>query len=396
MTKQIITSRLDMDLYKLNMMYVFFCKHSDAVGRMKFQNRSSEIPIAHLCDQVNEQLDMLCKLEYTQDELDWIDSNKLWNNAFKGFLKSMVLDRNAIKCVVDGDQLSIESYGPQTEITLYELYVLPIVQELYCSTTYPDMDLSVGKDRLSKKIQSIKEFTLNNQFHFADFGTRRRFSAEWQDYVVGRLSNELPRDVFVGTSNVALAIKYGIKAIGTMAHEYLQFGQAIVHPHDSQLYMLKLWNECYRGELGIALSDVVGFDAFLVDFKKDLANLFDGCRHDSGDPFTWCNKLIEHYSKLGIRSIDKTAVFSDGLDLPLAFKLTQTFRGRIRTSFGIGTNLTNDMGIDGLKIVMKLVELNGRPVAKVSDSPGKGMCEDPIFEQFLKEGYGLISKETVA
>ena len=129
--------------------------------------------------------------------------------------------------------------------------------------------------------------------------------------------------------------------------------------------------------------------AFTRDFDLYLAKLYDGCRHDSGDPFTWGKALIEHYNKLGIDPMTKSAVFSDNLNFEKAMEINDYFKNKIKVSFGIGTNLTNDVGIKPLSIVIKLVRVNGNPVAKISDEPDKVICEDPEFLSYLKSVYGV-------
>ena len=188
----------------------------------------------------------------------------------------------------------------------------------------------------------------------------------------------------MGTSNVSLAHQLALKPFGTMAHEFLQAGQALAHPLDSQKFMLEQWMQEYRGDLGIALSDIFGFDAFLRDFDRLFSKAYDGCRHDSGDPFAWGEKLLAHYESLGIDPKTKTAVFSDGLDIPKAIALAERLDGRIRTIFGIGTSLTNDLGFPALQIVLKLVRCNGRPVVKLSDAPGKTMSENAEYTAWLR------------
>jgi nicotinate phosphoribosyltransferase len=247
-----------------------------------------------------------------------------------------------------------------------------------------------GTENLYKKINLVKNRDMSIPFRFADFGMRRRFSGKWHDTVVGILKEELPHN-FIGTSNVYLAKKHKVGHIGTMAHEWLMVGQGLknVRLADSQKYMFEVWAKEYRGDLGIALSDTLGFKTFLNDFDKYFCKLFDGCRHDSGDPIEWGEKLIEHYEKMGVDPKTKSAVFSDGLTFPLALQLAEYFNGWLKTSYGIGTNLTNDVGFEPLQIVMKVVRVNGNPVAKLSDSSGKGMCEDAEFLQYLKKVFNI-------
>ena len=181
---------------------------------------------------------------------------------------------------------------------------------------------------------------------------------------------------FVGTSNVHLAREFDLKPIGTMAHEWLmahqQLGPRLI---DSQIAALDCWVREYRGLLGIALTDCITMDAFLADFDLYFAKLFDGLRHDSGDPLEWAEKAIAHYEKLGIDPMSKTLVFSDGLDLAKSLRLYRALSGRIHVSFGVGTNLTCDIpGVEPMNIVLKMIACNGQPVAKISDTPGKTQC----------------------
>ena len=203
------------------------------------------------------------------------------------------------------------------------------------------------------------------------------------------LQREVPR-FFKGTSNVYLAHRLGLVAIGTMAHEYLQSYQALdVRLRDFQKAALEDWVQEYRGDLGIALTDVVGMDAFLADFDLYFAKLFDGLRHDSGDPFVWGEKALAHYAPLRIDAHTKRLVFSGGLDLDKAFTIYRRFADRTQLGFGIGTNLSNDVGLTPLNIVMKLVRCNAQPVAKLSDSPGKTLCSDQTFLAYLRQVFNV-------
>ena len=188
----------------------------------------------------------------------------------------------------------------------------------------------------------------------------------------------------MGTSNPHFAFKLGVRPIGTMAHEFFQAHQQL-GPRlvDSQKVALQCWADEYRGELGIALSDTMGFDKFLKDFDRFFALLFNGCRQDSGDPYEWTERLIAHYRKLRIDPKTKSAIYSDGLTLETAVDIFTRFHEQIETSFGIGTNLTNDCGFVAPQIVIKMVECNRKPVAKISDSQDKGMCEDGEFLDYM-------------
>jgi len=175
-----------------------------------------------------------------------------------------------------------------------------------------------------------------------------------------------------------------------MAHEYMQACQALgPRLRDAQVFAFDKWAQEYRGDLGIALSDTYGMAAFLRDFDMYFCKLFDGARHDSGDPFEWGEKLIAHYQKNRVDPRTKTLIFSDQLNFPLAIKISQRFRGRARISFGIGTNLTNDLGYDPINIVIKMTECNGQPVAKLSDAPGKTISKDEGYLAYVRQVYGI-------
>jgi nicotinate phosphoribosyltransferase len=240
-----------------------------------------------------------------------------------------------------------------------------------------------------EKIGLLRDVDPALEFKISDFGTRRRFSRTWHEEVLQTLKREVP-DHFAGTSNVWLAKQIGLTPLGTMGHEYMQACQALgPRLRDSQVFAFDTWAKEYRGDLGIALSDTYGMDAFLRDFDMYFCKLFDGARHDSGDPLEWGERLIAHYQKNRVDSRSKTLIFSDQLSFPRAIEIAHRFHGRAKTSFGIGTNLTNDLGYEPLNIVIKMTECNGQPVAKVSDSPGKTVSKDPRYLAYLRQVFGL-------
>ena len=200
---------------------------------------------------------------------------------------------------------------------------------------------------------------------------------------------ELP-DSFVGTSSVHFARTLGLPALGTMAHEWFQSWQAVTRLADAQTAALEGWVREYRGRLGTALTDCYSMDSFIRDFDDPyFGKLYDGLRHDSGCPFIWGEKAIALYQSMDIDPLNKTLVFSDSLDFPRMIEIWKRFRGRIKVTFGIGTNLMNDVGNTPLSIVIKMITVNGKPVAKISDEPGKSMCEDLGYLQYLASQYGI-------
>jgi nicotinate phosphoribosyltransferase len=272
---------------------------------------------------------------------------------------------------------------------LYEVPLLAIVNEVYFRNNAPNMDFTEGRRRLQAKIAMLRDTPGYAECRIADYGTRRRFSREWQKEVVTALHEGLGAQL-TGTSNVWLAREVGLRPLGTLAHEYLQAHQALgPRLRDSQIAALEAWAKEYRGDLGIALSDVYGLTAFLRDFDMYFCKLFDGTRHDSGDPFAWGERVLAHYEANRVDPRGKVLVFSDGLDIPKVMKLYEHFHGRCQLAFGVGTNLTNDVGPTPLNIVIKMVRCNGQPVAKLSDSPGKNMCDDKAYIAYLRQVFEI-------
>jgi len=401
----IITSLLDNDLYKFTMLQAMLHQFPQTHGVYRFRcrnNKDAAYPLADIQKDLEQQLDSLCELRFLPDELEYLRSLRFIRSDFVDYLELFKLKRRFITVSTDDKgRLFIDIEGPMIQAMFFEVFVLAIVNELYFNALSNDSVIEEGQRRLDAKVALLHQYadaqTQYGQdtppFIVADFGTRRRFSRRWQAHVVETLHKAEPK-IVGGTSNVYLAKQLGMTPIGTMAHEFMQAFQALdVRLRDSQKAALEAWVHEYRGDLGIALTDVVGMDAFLRDFDLYFAKLFDGLRHDSGDPYIWGDKAIAHYEKLKIDPKTKILTFSDGLNLEKAWELHQYFKGRIRTSFGIGTNLTNDMGITPINIVLKLVECNGQPVAKLSDSPGKTMINNDTYLAYLRQVFEVDEPE---
>jgi len=388
----IITSLLDTDLYKFTMWQALLHRHPETQAEYRFVCRNqAAYPLAELIDDVNRELDHLCRLSFTPDELAYLGGLRFMKSDFVDFLRIFRFQREFIEVRANGPTLEVVARGPQVHVMGFEIHVLAIVNELYFRRFDADAALAEGRRRLAGKIERLQAFGREapraHPFEFFDFGVRRRFSGPWQREVVATLKAQVPQ-CFKGTSNVLLAKELGLVPIGTMAHEYLQTYQALgVRLRDFQKAALEDWVQEYRGDLGIALTDVVGMDAFLADFDLYFAKLFDGLRHDSGDPFAWGEKALAHYARLRIDPRAKRLVFSDGLDVPTALALHRHFADRIQVGFGIGTHLSNDVGLQPLNIVMKLTAANGQSVAKLADSPGKTLCRDETFLAYLRQVF---------
>jgi nicotinate phosphoribosyltransferase len=390
----VITSLLDTDLYKFTMWQAMLHRHPETQAEYTFLCRNQPAyPLAELVPEVNRELDALCALSFRPDELAYLRSLRFIRSDFVDFLRIFHFQRDFItaRAGADGKTLEIVAIGPQVHVMAFEIFVLAIVNELYFRRFDAAAALAEGRKRLAAKIGRLREFAREPKratpFEFFDFGVRRRFSGAWHREVLATLKREVP-EFFKGASDVLFARDLGLVPIGTMAHEYLQTFQTLgVRLRDFQRAALEAWVQEYRGDLGTALTDVVGMDAFLADFDLYFAKLFDGLRHDSGDPFVWGEKALAHYEKLRIDARTKRLVFSDGLDFDRSFALYRHFADRAPCGFGIGTNLTNDMGLRTLHIVMKLTSANQQPVAKLSDSPGKLLCDDETFLAYLRQVF---------
>ena len=388
----VVRSLLETDLYKFTMWQALLHSHPGADGEYEFRCRNQPaFPLAELKEDVERELDHLCSLMLTEEEVAYLRGLRFIKSDFADFLTLFRFQRKFIEVSTDGPHLRIRAAGPIVHVMGFEIFVLYIVNELYFRRFDRAAALDKARLRLHQKIGELRAFAQEppraTPFEFFDFGVRRRFSGEWHDEVVATLARELPQ-FFKGTSNVHLARLHGLVPIGTMAHEYLQAYQAFgVRLRDFQKAALEDWVQEYRGDLGTALTDVVGMDAFLDDFDLYFAKLFDGLRHDSGDPVAWGEKALAHYARLRIDARTKRLVFSDGLTVDKALSLYRHFADRTMLGFGIGTKLTNDTPYPALNIVMKLVRCNGQPVAKLADTPGKSMCTDETFLAYLRQVF---------
>lgn len=397
----IITSLLDTDLYKFTMMQVVLHQFPGAQVEYKFKCRNPGMNLAPHAAEIREEIRSLCQLQFSDAELVYLRGLRFIKSDFVDFLGLFRLNEKYITVTPQTNgELEITVHGPWLHTILFEIPVLAIVNEVYFRNTQRVPRLMDGRKRLDAKIDLLHAEGLS-ELKIADYGTRRRFSKAWHEEVLRVLGAKLGTDAashpvgqFAGTSNVLFAMKLGLTPLGTMAHEYLQAAQALgPRLRDSQTFAFESWAHEYRGDLGIALSDVYGMSAFLRDFDMYFCKLFDGARHDSGDPFAWGERLIAHYKANRVDPKTKILIFSDGLTVPRTIELYQRFRGRCQLAFGIGTNLTNDLGDAPdhvpLQIVMKLVKCNGQPVAKLSDTPSKNMCEDEKYLAYLRQVFDI-------
>ncbi len=386
----IIVSLLDTDLYKFNMDQVIFHKHTNLNGEYYFRCRNEGVVFTReMFDEINAQIDHLCTLTFRKEELDYLRSIRFIKSDYVEFLRLWRPIRDYVETgLTDAGELSIVVRGPLFSAMQFEIYLLEIVNEVYFRMKYNYDDLIRSAwEKLDEKIKAFQSGRYT--FRFAEFGCRRRLSREWQDVVVRRFSRETA--ACVGTSNVYLAKKYDLTPIGTYAHEFVQMYQGIdsIPLAYTNHYALEDWYDEYRGDNGTALTDTVTTDLFLLDFNRAMVNNFTGVRHDSGDPYEWGEKMIRHYERYGADPRSKLLLFSDSLDFDRAQALYDHFKDRIMVSFGIGTFCSNDTCEKPLNIVIKLQAVNGRAVAKLSDAPGKEMCRDADFLQYLKRSVAF-------
>jgi nicotinate phosphoribosyltransferase len=357
----------------------------------RYKCRTPGVDLARYLDEIRDEISSLCKLRFSEEELHYLRGLRFIKSDFVDFLGLFHLPEKCIRVQASEvtGEIDITVKGPWLHTILFEIPVLAIINEVYFRNVCRDPAWEEGRERLRNKMRLVTDDPELADFRVAEYGTRRRFSKVWHEEVVMTMKANMGVH-FAGTSNVMLAMKHGVTPLGTMAHEYLQACQALgPRLRDSQVYALEVWAKEYRGDLGIALSDVYGMDAFLRDFDMYFCKLFDGARHDSGDPFVWGERLLAHYVANRTDPRTKTLVFSDALTIPRAIELAKRFSGRCRVSFGIGTNLTNDLGHEPLQIVMKMVRCNGQPVAKVSDAPEKTMCDDPAYLAYLRQVFQI-------
>lgn len=388
----IIESLLDTDFYKFTMARFVYERWSQVQARYALHCRTKDARLPELVypDELSDQLEHVLSLKFWDDELAYLRGNPTCPLGGEFIELGLGRLRPAdVEVGRDGDGLRIEIAGRWGDAILWETYVLSIVNELYARGLArerglrPDDLWDEGDRRLEAKIARLK----GSGVKIVEFGTRRRHCRDWQEHVVNVMSAKLPQNL-VGTSNVLLARRYGLKPIGTMAHELFMVRAARAEDdaglRASQGQVLDEWHDAYGGALSIALSDTFGADAFFRDFAGERARSWKGLRHDSGDPFAFGERVIAFYEGQGIDPKSRSLVFSDGLDVEAILKLQAHFADRIDVLFGWGTDLTNDVGLPTLSLVMKVVEADGRPTVKLSDDAGKHTGPPDEIARYLR------------
>lgn len=390
--KQIITSLLETDLYKISMGQAIYHQYSDYKTTWTFKCRNTDVFFTpEMVEEIKRQIKLYCSLSFTEDELEYLNNITWIKGSYVDFLRLWKPRYEDFHFSTDDPTgLSLEATGTWLNTSMYEIPTLAIVNEVYFRMAYDYKKLFRSfKKRLAAKKQKL----LNNEYsigNFSEFGLRRRLSAEAQELAVKELAevtwNRCSSNC-VGTSNIYLAKKYNLIPVGTMAHEWIMCVGQGNHRHNpsySNYYSLNSWVKEYGVQNGTALTDTITTDCFLRDFDLTFATLFSGVRHDSGDPIEWGEKMIAHYKRLNIDPTTKTLLFSDSLNFEKASAIYEHFKGRCRVAFGIGTYIANDTDERALNIVMKVTRCNGQDVAKISDTPGKGMCKNQDYVDYLQ------------
>lgn len=387
----IIVSLLETDLYKFSMGQAIYHQFSDYKTTWSFKCRNENVHFTdEMVEEIKRQIKLYCDLRFKEEELQYLNNIQWIKGSYVDFLRLWKPRFDDFEIGTDSAcGLTIETKGTWLNTSMYEIPTLAIVNEVYFRMAYDFDKLYASFERkLDEKIAGIMDGTYELGA-FSEFGLRRRLSADAQDLAVKKLSDaKLPAgNIFVGTSNVYLAMKHGVKPVGTMAHEWIMCVGQGNHKHNpaySNWYALDAWVKEYGVLNGTALTDAITTDCFLKDFQLTYATLFSGVRHDSGDPYEWGDKMIEHYKSLGIDPSLKTLLFSDSLDFERATAINRYFKDKVKVAFGIGTFIANDTDVEPLNIVMKTTACNGMDVAKISDIEGKGMCKNPDYIHYLQ------------
>lgn len=376
----IIRSMIENDLYKFSMSYYYQRTTPEAIGTFSFTDRDEKKYTQEYVEQLKKEFENLTVLQLTDDEFNWCLKNIYFiPRCYFEWLRGFRFDPSIIKIWLDEEShLHIEATDLIYKVTLYEIPILSTVSELYYR--FKNIDFS-DWDYIDKQLEKKIRISNENSIKFANFGMRRRYSHEVEDHVTEFLAKNAT--FFIGSSTVYFAKKYqsirkDLKPIGTMAHELMMATGAFMGPKEANYYVMRRWSEIYGGAMGVMLPDCFTTEVFLRNFSLDMAKLYDGVRHDSGDPFVFGDRIIAKYESYNIDPRTKSIVFSDALDFDRALAIQKYFEKRIKVSFGIGTNLTNDVeNANPLNIVMKLksFQVNSRqPVyrcVKLSDVSGK-------------------------
>lgn len=380
----IIKSILDTDLYKLTMQQAVVKLYPRAKVKYSFINRGNTPFPEGFDEELRKEVKSMEGLALLKDEKNFLLKRCYFlDPTYLDLLYGYRYDSSEVGIIQNGSELSISISGYWHRTILWEVPLMALISELYFKMT--NQEPTKRQKRMENNLEKASKFYMN-AMNYADFGTRRRFSYQNQDEVVSDfVSSSLHNKNFIGTSNVHLAHKYDLKAIGTHAHEWFSFHAAKYGYKVANAMAMEAWVNVYRGDLGIALPDTFTTEVFFKQFDRKFAKLYDGVRHDSGDPKMFGDNAIKHYEELGIDPKTKSVVFSNNLTTDAAIEIGNYFKTKIKFSFGIGTHFTNDVGVKPLNIVIKMVEAKPEndewiPTIKLSDDEGKHTGDEKEIE----------------
>lgn len=396
----IITSLLETDLYKFSMGQAIYHQYPSYKTRWAFKCRNKNVKFTpEMIQEIKDQIKAYCKVRFTEEEIQYLFSIEWLHEDYVDYLRLWKPRYEDFEISTDGDCcFSLEAVGTWLNTSMYEIPILAIINEVYFRMSYNYDDLFIQyKRKLEEKLNWLIDGKYNIGL-FSEFGLRRRLSAQAQDLAVKTLCEKNPfyKDSHcIGTSNVYLAKKYSVKPVGTMAHEFIMCvgqGNPMYNPAYSNKMAMEVWTKEYGVLNGTYLTDTIGDKLTHIDMGYTFSICFSGVRHDSGDPYQWGNEWINHYQSYydkyhdeRVNPKNKTLLFSDSLDFERASKLYSYFKDKIKVAFGIGTYIANDTDVEPLNIVMKVIECNERPVAKLSNSESKTVCKDAEYVEYLKK-----------
>jgi nicotinate phosphoribosyltransferase len=396
-----------LDFYKLTMGQVALERFPDAEVTFTMKNRAGDYPLSQYVDipTLQDRFSAIRDQGFTTEEIAYFagiqsqDGTARFDEPYLDYLANLRLTDVSVTLDPETQDLAVSAKGPWANVSLWETVVMSEINEQYYQDLLAKNGLTIeqvweeGDRRLDKKIAILQS---RPDIKFSDFGTRRRFSAAWQSHVIERLARETT-DNLIGTSNPWFAYKFGLKPIGTYAHEMPMVYAALTdkvdaQPLDGHTRMMNDWYERYGDDLSIALTDTFTSEFFFSDFTAEQAENWRGLRHDSGDPIQFGERAIGFYEANDVDPQTKTLVFSDGLDIDTIVKLADHFNGRINLLFGWGTSLMNDLGFRPNNFVMKATNVNGIDTVKLSDNEGKhtGPVQQVARYEALKDARLLV------
>lgn len=362
----------DNDLYKFSVMYAIQRLYPWSYVKYEFINRGDTKFPTGFAERLREEIAQMENLKMTKEEKRFMEKKcYFFDPVFMDFLEGYRYDASEVTVTQsDSGELSVVMEGYWYRTVLWEVPLMAIISELYFQmTNTAPADVEKRAVVKAKKLADIEA-------DYSEFGTRRRFSFDVQDRVIGCLK-ENSGEYFKGTSNIYLAMKHDTTPIGTMPHEWFMYHGALYGYRAANIKGLEAWVEVFGGSLGITLTDTYTTDSFFESFSLKQAKLFDGLRCDSGDPIEFIDKTLDFYTKNRIEPESKTVVFSDSLNLDLVKRIKQHVNNRLHDTYGIGTFFSNDVGAKPINMVIKLTQVKSSPkgeyhqAVKLSDVLGK-------------------------